>query len=75
MFWNCDHCIYADFFGPYERENKERIASMLITTNDELRFTYSLRIGFHETEMVARKTMIEWCGAEEPESGDNNQTT
>ncbi len=75
MFWDdCDHCIYADFFGSYERDDKARIATTLIITNDELCLPYSLRIGFHETEVVARKLMMEWFGAEEPESHENNPT-
>ena len=75
MFWDDDdHCIYVDFFGPYKTEDKERIASVLITTNDELQFPYSVRIGFHETEKVARKTMTEWVGAQEPGSREDNQT-
>ncbi|MCB1235835.1 MAG: hypothetical protein KDM91_12270, partial [Verrucomicrobiae bacterium] len=60
MFWDDrDHCIYADFFGLDERADKARIASTLITTNEELRIPYSLRVGFHESEKVARRTMME----------------
>ena len=59
MFWDeCDHCIYADFFGSYEGDDKARIASTLVATNEKLFLPYSLRIGFHETEMAARKTMM-----------------
>jgi len=75
MFWDdCDHSIYADFFGDYESDRKVTIVSTLIITNDELGLPYSLRIGFHETENVARKTMMELFNAEEPESHENNQS-
>lgn len=75
MFWGgVDHCIYADFFGAYERAEKEKLASILIITNDELRFPYSLRIGFHETEKAARRAMMALFGAEDSESQQNNQT-
>lgn len=74
MFWDdCDHCIYADFFGPYESGDKARSAATLITAYEELGLPYSLRIGFHETEKVARKTMMEWFGVEEPEGVEDNQ--
>ena len=76
MIWDdCDHCIYVDFFGSYEGDDKARIASTLITTNDELHFRYSLRVGFHETEKIARKTMMELLGTEEPGNHDHNQTS
>ena len=75
MFWgDFYNCIYADFFGAYERDEKEKLASILIITNDELRFPYSLRIGFHETEKAARTTMMALFGAEDSESQQNNQT-
>lgn len=75
MFWgDFDHCIYADFFGAYERDEKERLASILVIINDELRLPYSLRIGFHETENAARTTMMALFGAENSESQQNNQT-
>ena len=74
MFWDdCDHCIYAEFFGSYESGDKARIAADLITAHEELCLPYSLRIGFQGTEQVARKTMMEWFGAEEPEGDEDNQ--
>jgi hypothetical protein len=58
MVWDdCEHCIYVDFFGSYQGTDKARITTTLIMTNDEHGFPYSLRIGFHETEEDARKTM------------------
>ena len=75
MFWDdCDHCIYADFFGTYEVGDKARIATALIATHDELGLPHSLRTGFHETEAVARKSMIERFGEEEPTSCAANPT-
>jgi hypothetical protein len=72
MFWDDrDHCIYADFFGSYEGDDKVRIASSLVATSEELLHPYSLRIGFHKTEMVARKAMMKWFVADDPEDDKN----
>jgi hypothetical protein len=74
MFWDdFDHCIYADFFGVSGRDIKARIASALITSNEDLDIRYSLRIGFHETEEVASKTMMEWFGAEDPQGNERDK--
>ncbi len=75
MFWDDrDHCIYVEFFGDYERSDKAKMVSTLINTNEDLCFPYSLRIGFHETEMVARKTMMEWFRADDSEVDESNRT-
>ncbi len=51
-----------------------KMVSTLINTNEDLCFPYSLRIGFHETEMVARKTMMEWFRADDSEVDESNRT-
>lgn len=75
MFWDDhDHCIYADFFGLDEKADKAKMASTLIRTSEELGIPYSLRVGFHRSEKVARLTMMEWFGAKEAHREDIGQS-
>jgi len=66
MFWDDgDHCIFVEFFGTYQNGDRARISSALIKEYEELCLPYSLRIGFHKTEEVARKTMMEWLDSQD----------
>jgi hypothetical protein len=68
MIWDDeDHCIFLDFFGKYEAHERLKAATAVLEIYYGLRLPYSIRVGFHESEEVARQTMMDWIGADNPE--------
>jgi hypothetical protein len=76
MVWDDeDHCIFLDFFGEFEPSEKSRVATTVLELYFGLRLPYSLRVGFHQSEEVARRTMVDWIGVDNPEvdEGESNE--
>lgn len=61
MIWDDDsQCIFLDFFGTFEPGERSRAAKRALEIYEGLRLPYSLRIGFHPSEAIARRTMLDW---------------
>jgi hypothetical protein len=68
MIWDDeDHCIFLDFFGGFEPTEKSKAATAVLEIYYGLRLPYSFRVGFHESEEVARRTMMDWIGVDDTE--------
>jgi hypothetical protein len=68
MVWDDDdHCIYLDFFGEFGPAERSRAASVALETYHGLQLPHSLRIGFHPSEEIARRTLDEWFGYDDGE--------
>ena len=65
MFWDdSDSCIFIDFFGDYQLHQKTSISELLLANFEQRFSSYSLRIGFHCSEEVARKLMLNYFSTE-----------
>ena len=68
MVWDDEaHCIFLDFFGEFSPGERLRATTAALETYDGLRLPYSLRVGFHQSEEIARQTMEGWFGFNRPE--------
>jgi hypothetical protein len=68
MIWSYDdHCVFLDFFGEFDPTERSKAATVVLEIYYGLRLPYSLRVGFHESEEVARRTMMDWIGVDDPE--------
>ena len=68
MVWDDEvRCIFLDFFGEFEPSERSRAATTALDVYHGLRLPYSLRVGFHQSEDVARQTMMDWLGFDNPE--------
>jgi hypothetical protein len=68
MIWDDDsQVISIDFFGAFEPGEKSRAATRALEIYDGLRLPFSLRIGFHPSEEIARRTMLDWMDVDDSE--------
>ena len=66
MIWSDeDHCIFLDIFGEFEPNQRLRAVTTVLEIYYALRLPYSLRVGFHESEQIARLTMMDWIGVDQ----------
>ena len=65
MFWDDrDSCVFIDFFGDYQLSQKTLISELLFANFEQKNSSYSLRIGFHDTEEAARNLMLNYFSEE-----------
>lgn len=71
MVWgDNEHCIFLDFFGEFDPRERSRATAAALEVYCRLGMPHSIRVGFHQSEEVARRAMLNCLGFGNPEAAE-----